>query len=41
MIDRVMMQAPMNERCVYVAVHGGAGYHGVASEQNVKSALKR
>ncbi|KAJ8582468.1 N-terminal nucleophile aminohydrolase [Rhizopogon salebrosus TDB-379] len=25
----------------YVAVHGGAGYHGVASEQNIKSALKR
>ncbi|OJA08668.1 hypothetical protein AZE42_01188 [Rhizopogon vesiculosus] len=26
---------------VYIAVHGGAGYHGVPSEQNVKSALKR
>ncbi|KAG1858195.1 nucleophile aminohydrolase [Suillus subluteus] len=30
----------MNERRVYVAVHGGAGYHGVLSEQSVKSALK-
>lgn len=36
-----MMQAPMKERRVYVAVHGGAGYHGVVSEQSVKSALKR
>ncbi|KAG1734669.1 nucleophile aminohydrolase [Suillus paluster] len=35
------MQAPMGERRVYVAVHGGAGCHGVASEQSVKSALKR
>ncbi|KAG0707379.1 nucleophile aminohydrolase [Suillus ampliporus] len=31
----------MNERRVYVAVHGGAGCHGVVSEQSVKSALKR
>jgi taspase (threonine aspartase 1) len=36
-----MMQAPVKERRVYVAVHGGAGYHGVVSEQSVKSALKR
>lgn len=41
MINWAMMQAPMKERCVYVAVHGGAGYHGVVSEQSVKSALKR
>ncbi|KAG2755226.1 N-terminal nucleophile aminohydrolase [Suillus brevipes Sb2] len=31
----------MKERRVYVAVHGGAGYHGVVSEKSVKSALKR
>lgn len=35
------MQVPMKERRVYIAVHGGAGYYGIATEQNVKNALKR